>query len=415
MPPIPATPPALHVEVAASIDATLIREARRNELRLAMVRVASLSGVACTETWYQLSNGALPLVYRAPTALYLVFSVGLWMWLRSGRYHRGIGVALPLLDGAYIGVRLQLTFAAHTLAVLEQSMELATVTAGAALLILSGGFRLSRASLLTASISGVALYLTFALQTHLKWPQMLVHGVVLGGIAASTAMLTTQVRRAVRSEVSRVTLSRFLPSALLDGVDDDPIALITQPRSVRATVLVSDIRGFTQWAEHRSPIEVLGALNVVQGRLAAIVREHHGMVDKFMGDGMLAVFGTPEPRADHARCAVEAALQMQRAVRLLSDTGQIGFQVGIGVHTGELVVGCLGSGLRMEFTVLGDTVNTASRLEGLTKTESLGLLVSDVTAAEAGHPDLVPHATVELRGRDTPMQLWAVAPSASAI
>lgn len=399
---------AVPEELAGAIDRTLRSEARRNEVAIAWVRAVAFVGLASVETWYWIADSGLPWFLRVPTYTYLALSVALLLALRAGWNPSWLRFALPLLDATIIVARIQATFSNIELAALEQIMELATAALGGALLVVSGGLRMSRASLWTSSTAGVAIYLWFAAQTRLDLAQITVHTVLLLGIAGATGLLTLQVRRAVRSEVARVTLARFLPETLIDSVHADPIALVTQPRAVQATVLVSDIRGFTTWAESRSPIEVLAALNVVQGRLAAIVRDHHGMVDKFMGDGMLAVFGIPGTRDDHAELAVAAARAMQRAVGTLDTADGSHFEVGIGVHTGELVVGCLGSGLRMEFTVLGDTVNTASRLEGLTKELGIPVLVSGTSAARLRDRDLVRVTETRLRGRAEPLDVWGV-------
>ncbi|MBX2800739.1 MAG: adenylate/guanylate cyclase domain-containing protein [Myxococcales bacterium] len=399
-------------ELAKSIDRTLQGEARRNELAIAWVRALAFVGLASIETLYWLEGGSVSTLARLPTWIYTVLSFGLLVVLARGWHHRAVGIVMPMLDAGFILLRVQTTFDLYPIETIEQFMELTTVGIGAALLIVSGGFRLSRASLATSIVAGLGLYLWFAPQTRLEVSQMVIHVVLLGGLAAATTILTQQVRRAVRSEVARVTLARFLPPTLLEGVHQDPIALITRPRSVQATVLVSDIRGFTQWSEHRSPIDVLGSLNVIQGRLASIVRAHHGMVDKFMGDGMLAVFGTPEEREDHADLAIRAAYEMREAVRELAASGEIDFRIGIGVHTGDLVVGCLGSGVRMEFTVLGDTVNTATRLEALTKEIRSDLLVSAETVRAASDTrGLVQRDAMTLRGREEPLSVYVPGPS----
>ncbi|HHO54340.1 MAG TPA: adenylate/guanylate cyclase domain-containing protein [Deltaproteobacteria bacterium] len=394
----------------ASIDDTLQAEARRNELAIAWVRALSLLGLSLTELWYFFHTVGVPWQFRLPTWGYAVLSLLLLMILKKELHHPWMGVAVPLLDALFILVRAQMTFSFHPIEVLEVSMELTTVALGSALLVITGGFRLSRASLVTSGAAGVGLYLWFASQTQIDGAQIAVHVTLLVGLSVATMMLTRQVRRAVYSEVARVTLARFLPSTLLDGVHSDPIALITEPRAMAATVLVSDIRGFTRWAEHRSPIDVLAALNVIQGRLATIVRDHHGMVDKFMGDGMLAVFGTPEARSDHAQLALAAASAMRRSVDDLGAQGTIDFRIGIGVHTGELVVGCLGSGVRMEFTVLGDTVNTASRLEALTKELGVEMLISgDTVGALQDRRGLRRLDEVTLRGRLDTLEIWTPA------
>src|SRR5207247_7813747 len=131
------------------------------------------------------------------------------------------------------------------------------------------------------------------------------------------------------------------------------------------TVLCSDIRGFTRIARDLEPDEVVDLLNAYFARLIPILFSHDGTVDKFVGDAILAVFGSPDPDDDQYRKAVRAAWKMQAAIRDLSAqraaAGEVCCGVGIGIHCGEVVHGFVGSADRMEFTVIGDAVNYASR------------------------------------------------------
>jgi len=131
------------------------------------------------------------------------------------------------------------------------------------------------------------------------------------------------------------------------------------------TLLCSDIRGFTMMASQMQPDEILGTLNEYFGYLVPVIFANHGMIDKFMGDAILAVFGSPEPDPAHHEHAVRAALEMQAVLAWLnaarSDRGARICQVGIGVHCGEVVQGFVGTADRMEFTVIGDVVNRTSR------------------------------------------------------
>ncbi len=127
------------------------------------------------------------------------------------------------------------------------------------------------------------------------------------------------VHRSVEGAVARTTLTRFLPPTVIDGAHGDP-AVLLRPRSGAATVLVSDIRGFTSWAEQRDPAEVLENLSEIQGALASCVARHRGTVDKFLGDGLLAVFGLPEAREDHASAAVACARDMLAEVDRINAT-----------------------------------------------------------------------------------------------
>ncbi len=162
--------------------------------------------------------------------------------------------------------------------------------------------------------------------------------------------------------------------------------------AVTVTVLFSDIRNFTPMAESLAPQEVVELLNNYFSRACEPIMEQGGTVDKFIGDAIMAVFGSPVPQPDHARRAIAAALAMaERAAdfrawiaRRFPDRDWQDFHIGIGLHTGEVVVGNVGSPNRFEFTAIGDTVNTASRLEGLTKEFGWTIVASAATLKAAG-------------------------------
>lgn len=401
---------AVYDEIAGSIEATLHREWRVNEQIIARVRAALLGALCVLELITAAGPGGVSFVDRLPTFGFLVLSLVLLAILHRRFYHWLMPILIPFFDGAFITIRLQTVFSHHHIDTLQQEMELTTVFAAAALLILAGAYRLRREGLLASIVLGLALFYWFAMQTQLTVTQLTIHSVLLLAIGGMAWGLTWQVHRAVRSEVARLTFARFLPTQVMDEAHDNPLALLTRPRSVEATVLVSDIRGFTSWAENRSPIDVLDFLNVIQGALAEIVRKNHGTVDKFMGDGMLAVFGALDALQDHAAKSLNAAQQMLTAVaEINARSSDADVRVGIGIHSGELVVGCLGSGLRLEFTVLGDTVNTCSRLESLTKTQGVDVLVSGQTAALLESLDgLREVGQVTIRGRKEPLTIFTL-------
>lgn len=389
-------PLALRAELAASIDRTLAEEARRNELAIAAVRVGALSAAAAVELWLlsgpsALGSWALPLA--GSTFAWLAGAVAIWAWLRRGGWSRALAVALPLADATWMTARIGAIPVVAGLAHATRVQELATVVGMASLLAVSGAFRLQPRAVWWTTALGVAMYAGFAAWFGLAPFHAVVHLVLVVSVGAMAASLTRIVRRAVHHEVTHLTLRRLLPASVVDAADTDPMALLTEPRALDATVVVTDLRGFTAWSEHRPPLEVLAMLNRIQGALAAIVIAHGGTVDKFMGDGMLAVFGAPTALPDHADRALAAVREMVARTRSFGD-----LRLGIGVHSGEVVVGCLGAGIRMEFTVLGDTVNTASRLEAATKEHPAPVLISDATRARATLR-LDPIGEIPLRGR----------------
>jgi adenylate cyclase len=182
------------------------------------------------------------------------------------------------------------------------------------------------------------------------------------------------------------------------------------------TVLFADLRGFTTYAEGRDPREVQRLLNGWFDVVSDAVEAHGGIVNKFIGDGVMALFGAPEPHEDHAAQAVSAALEIvaQAPARLGGGAGgPLG--VGVGVHTGHAVVGTIGSRSRAEYTAVGDAVNLASRLEQLTKDHGVPILVSEATRAAVG--DRLPFRPVgelAVRGRTTPVTAHEPLPAAAA-
>jgi len=178
------------------------------------------------------------------------------------------------------------------------------------------------------------------------------------------------------------------------------------------SVLFADLRSFTRLAEGLDPREVVVLLNRFHSAMVDVVFAHGGTLDKYLGDGLMAYFGAPVEQADQALRAVRCALGMQAALddlnrrRLGGGAGEL--KMGIGVHTGPAIVGDIGAQSRREFTVIGDAVNVASRIEQLTKDYDLPVLVSATTAAAAG--PAMPFRAIDrvtLRGRSEAVELFA--------
>ena len=188
-----------------------------------------------------------------------------------------------------------------------------------------------------------------------------------------------------RERLRQRNLARYLPAPFAAQLADEGLGAV-KSRSCAATVMFIDIRGFTALARTIEPAEVFALLQSYRRIVAAAVRTYGGFIDKFVGDGALAVFGIAEGPEDSAGCAVSAALEIIDRVdewgRRQRAAGRPALKIGIGLHHGEVLVGAIGDDERLEFTVLGNTVNVAARIEDLTRDLKLPLLVSeDVYAA----------------------------------
>lgn len=176
----------------------------------------------------------------------------------------------------------------------------------------------------------------------------------------------------------------------------------------RVAVMFVDFRNFTAGARTRSPQEVVDRLDGAFAVLVDILDRHGGIVNKFLGDGFLALFGAPLKAEDAAHRAVAAAREMLEANERVNGTTHWPLRIGIGVHIGEVVAGSIGSPRRKEYTVIGDTVNFAARIEALNKEFNSQFLISqavrDALGEEAG--DAIALGEVAIRGYDRPMTVW---------
>lgn len=188
---------------------------------------------------------------------------------------------------------------------------------------------------------------------------------------------------AARSELQRMqaAFGQFAPGAVVDRIVARGDASDAERREV--TVLFADLFGFTALGESLPPEALVALLNDYFGRMSRVIEQHRGEVSKFIGDGLMAVFGAHAPNPWQVNDAVHAALAMQAALVELNAAraGGPALRVGIGIHTGPAVAGVLGSRTLMEFTVIGGTVNLAARVESLTRAHDTGILITDAVRA----------------------------------
>lgn len=216
------------------------------------------------------------------------------------------------------------------------------------------------------------------------------HLEMISAVAAQTAVTVETVKahkRLAREEVARANYSRFMPEYVVKQLLDNPNSFRLGGINQQVTVLFADIRGFTALSEKEKPEKVVGLLNRYFSVMTEIIFEHGGTLDKYIGDGLMAIFGAPTASDEDALNAVKAAVTMQKRLAQLntelSAEGYGNISVGMGLHTGEATIGYIGSNKRSEYTAIGDTVNLASRLES--NATGGQILMSEATAAASGN------------------------------
>lgn len=234
-------------------------------------------------------------------------------------------------------------------------------------------------------------------------------------VAERTRELAEEVAERERAYESLVrynlAYSRFVPTEFLLLLDHESILDVTLGDHIQTelTLLFADIRSFTSLSEHMPPQETFTFINAYLGRVSPIIRQHHGFIDKYMGDGIMALFPT------HPENAIKAAIKMQHEVAYFNESrateGYPPIQVGIGLHTGSLMLGIIGEEERMEGTVISDAVNLASRLEGLTRLYQSDILVSIETLNQLTHIDDYTFrflGIVQVKGKQEPVSVFEI-------
>jgi adenylate cyclase len=238
---------------------------------------------------------------------------------------------------------------------------------------------------------------------------------VLTAIAAqaSVALENSEYARALEHEaMQRAQLSRFLSPALVEQAARGALELSKGGALTEITILFSDIRGFTSMSEKMPAQEVVKMLNDYFELMVDVVFEHGGILDKFIGDAIMALWGAPVRRSDDAQRAVHAAVEMQKKIVEFNEgrlaAGKQPLKAGIGVHTGTVVVGNMGSSKALSYTAIGDGVNLASRLCGLAMADQV--VISEECAQKAGKEkfklESLPPAKV--KNREQPVQIYRV-------
>ncbi|WP_257461892.1 adenylate/guanylate cyclase domain-containing protein [Archangium lipolyticum] len=364
------------------------------KLESRVARVATVAGVVATGLVLAsvLSGSSIPRVILAATLGFLGWYLCVALLLRTGHFRPWMRYASSLVDvsmGTFVALLdLHVNGPAFALsaggpALYAVGVAMATPRLQPRLCLFAG---------LAASVQLVVL-IHFILRPAAS-PELLATGAydfyvtlakaiflvtmgALGMVASRSmrAMLLRLTESAVERERVQGLLGMHVSEQVMEHLLSGRIPEGGERRAV--TICFTDIRDFTRLSESQSPEETLRLLNLYFGRMCEIVASHGGLVNKFLGDGMLIVFGAPTHQPDDARRALDAAREMLAEADLMRERGEFpGLRIGVGLHRGEAVVGNVGGAQRQEYTVIGDTVNTAARVQDLTKVLGRSLLLS---------------------------------------
>jgi adenylate cyclase len=383
-------------------------------------------------------GGALPIDFAGPPATFKSIS---YAKVLEGRFPPGIFRGKTVVVGASAPVLQDV----HTTATSgSKEMSGAEVMANATVTLLDGvplSFAPAWLDVLLILVLGAAvplgslrvrrwrslldafaLAVLFAVAVQVAFDRGLIVAFVYPMLALVLGTLGTlgvlYVYEAIERQRVRDTFARFVPPDVVDQVlasAGEDLRLGGVERD--CTVLFADLRGFTTFSESQPAARVIEVVNYYLNEMTEAIHDAGGTLVAYMGDGIMAVFGAPLDQDDHADRAVAAAREMvgPRLERFNAWLGEQGFEkrfeMGVGLHSGSVMVGNVGSEQRMEYTAIGDTTNTASRLEGMTKDSDAMVFISDSTRERLRSQDdrLAPVGEVPIRGRKQAMFVWTIA------
>lgn len=360
-------------------------------------------------SYYRVLNGEMPaevfrdkIVFIGPTSAILhdVFPTA---FAREGNMP-GVEIHANLLD-TYVqgdGVREVPTWVSTILAALAGPL-------GAYLVVRLRAFRASLILVLAWALLGAGAFVAFS------WANVWMRGMAVT-VALGLGFGATVVENFIREQREKRRLSQFFSPDVLRAVVRGRGAIGLASSRKTLTVLFSDIRGFTSMSEKLEPEQVAEMLSEYLTEMTEIVFRHGGTVDKYIGDCVMALYNVPFEDPDHAVNAVRTALEFQERTLAVSQRWEekIGVRIrnGVGINTGEAVVGAMGSRQRLEYTAIGDTVNLGARLESLTKDHGVSIIISESTYDQVkGYFITRQLGAVIVKGKTQPVKIYAVLPS----